>query len=514
MKKLPWLLGTWNRLTLRRKLMVWVGCVVGLMICSGVASVTVVSLATHSMQAILQDNQTSYDLQQAVVNESRAFLSLIRDPSQENKTAYAQSAASTANCVAELPADYGQIGEKRFELTWTIQNSYREYRIRRDALLSMPPEDSGYVAALYDVYAMQDYLKQYSENLTEAVLQQGSISYTTDSAFFISIPYLVFGITLLPLAFLLLAFSTTFRAVFRTMADLAEASRKIERNDFTAPDLEWSGEDEMGGMVRAFNKMKHANEQYVHAAEDNRRMQERLHGQELEQMQLEKRFADAQFQVLKNQLHPHFLFNTLNTIARMAKLENAPTSERMTLAVSNLLRYNLRTTDPLVPLAQELKVVRDYLYIQQMRFDERLRWRMDCRVDAEQTLVPVYLLQPLVENAVLHGIVGKEKGGAICVCIRADAGMLKISVTDTGVGIPPEHLQEIRRQIASGETRHGIGLGNLQYRLAGYYAHGGVCVYSKAGCGTAVLLAFGGLKQEMKEDMETAHGEAAECITS
>ena len=90
-------------------------------------------------------------------------------------------------------------------------------------------------------------------------------------------------------------------------------------------------------------------------------------------MDLEKRFAAAQFQVLKNQLNPHFLFNALNTVARMAKIEDAPVSEQMTVAVSNLLRYNLRTNDPLVPLSQELKVVRDYLYIQRDAV-----WRTDC----------------------------------------------------------------------------------------------------------------------------------------
>ena len=243
----------------------------------------------------------------------------------------------------------------------------------------------------------------------------------------------------------------------------------------------------MGQLARAFNKMKHA-------TQENRAMEERLHREELGRIDLEKRFAAAQFRALKNQLNPHFLFNTLNTIARMAKIEGAPTSEQMIVAVSNLLRYNLRTNDPLVPLAQELKVVEDYIYIQHMRFGDRVRYRLDCRADTT-TKVPVFLLQPLVENAIQHGLSSQENGGAICVCVRSVQDRLRIAVTDTGCGMTPEQLAAVRQAMVVGDNAKGIGLCNLARRISGMYADGRVQVYSKAGCGTAVVMEFGTLKE-------------------
>lgn len=128
-------------------------------------------------------------------------------------------------------------------------------------------------------------------------------------------------------------------------------------------------------------------------------------------MAVEQRFSFAQLQLLKSQLNPHFLFNTLNMITLMAQLEEAPVSEEMLVAMSNLLRYSLRTTEPFAPLNQELKIVEDYMYIQKKRFGERVSWDIDCNIKTDQIEVPVFLLQPLVENAVIHGISRKENGG-------------------------------------------------------------------------------------------------------
>lgn len=476
-----------RRLPLRQKIGALAAGIVLLMLSTGIVSILLVTRTTHTMQSILNDNQVSYNLQQAVAAESHAFRALVQTPGEETRKAYDEAAAETARCLAAVPYDYALTGEARFEITWTIRSSYETYCARRDAVLAMDPATAGYIDALYDVYAMQEYLAQYCGELTARVLQAGNDTYNAESSRMVVLPYLLTAVVLAATLGLLAVLYTTMGGLFRGLAGLAQAARNIERNDFSDPDLAWESDDEMGQLARAFNKMKHA-------TQDNRAMAERLHREELGRIDLEKRFAAAQFQALKNQLNPHFLFNTLNTIARMAKIEGAPTSEQMTLAVSSLLRYNLRTNDPLVPLAQELKVVDDYMYIQQMRFGDRVRYRLDCQA-ARDTLVPVFLLQPLVENAVQHGLAGQENGGGICVCVRAVDGRLRIAVTDTGGGMPPERLAAVRKAMVEGDNAKGIGLCNLGRRIAGMYRDGRVDVYSKAGCGTAVIMEFGTLKE-------------------
>ena len=484
------------KMPLRHKVGALIVCIIGLMLAWGGASIAVVTYSTRSMQAILNDNQISYNLQQAIAAETRAFTALVRSESTENRRQYQAAITHTQLCLDALPYDYAKTGEKRFEITWTIRNSYAEYATWRDRVLRMNPEDAGYIRTLYQVYSMQDYLGQYCSDLTEIVLQEGNASYAAKMSFFISMPYLLIGISAAVLILLLVALYSTMGDVFRTLGSLAQASREIEQNVFTAPDLRWERQDEMGQMVRAFNKMKHANEEYVQATEEKRAMKEELHRQALARMELEKRFSSAQLQLIKNQINPHFLFNALNTIARMAEIEGAPVSEQMTVAVSNLLRYNLRTTDLFVPLTQELKVVEDYMYIQQMRFGDRVRYRVDCSVDPAATWVPVFLLQPLVENAVLHGIAGEENGGKICVCVRRCGGRLRIAVTDTGVGMNAAQLARVRTAMAQGGTDAGIGLGNLCRRISGFYEDGSVQIYSREGSGTAVLIAFETMKKE------------------
>ncbi len=476
-----------RRLPLRYKVGALALGVVLLMLLACLVTVWLVTQTTNTMQNILADNQASYNLQQAVAEERHSFLDMIQTPTAETRAAFAAAAAETARCLEGVPYDYALTGEARFEITWTIRSSYETYSSRRDAVLAMDPASEGYIAALYDVYSMQEYLEGYCSELTARVLHAGNDTYTWESRWVLWLPYLLAGVLLAVTLALVFGLYTAMGNLLRSLGMLAQASRSIEQNDFSAPDLSWENDDEMGQLVRAFNKMKHATQK-------NRAMEERLHREELERAELGKRFAAAQFQALKNQLNPHFLFNTLNTIARMAKLEGAPTSEQMTLAVSNLLRYTLRTNDPLVPLAQEIKVVEDYMYIQQMRFGERVRYRLDCRADTS-VMVPVLLLQPLVENAVHHGLSSQEDGGAICVCIRRVEGRMRISVTDTGGGMPPERLAAVRRAMVEGDSAKGIGLCNLGRRITGMYADGWVRVYSRQGRGTAVIMEFGTLRE-------------------
>ena len=479
--------GFFWRLPLRRKIGVLALGIVLLMLSTGVVSILLVTRSTHTMQNILNDNQLSYNLQQAVADEAHAFRTLIQAPGVEARQAFEEAAAETARCLAEIPFDYELTGEARYEVTWTIRSSYETYCSRRDAVLAMDPAADGYIDALYDVYAMQEYLSQYCGELTARVLQAGNDTYNAESSRVVQLPLVLTGVLLAATILLLFVLYSAMGDLFRGLGQLAQASRNIEQNNFSDPDLAWESDDEMGQLARAFNKMKHA-------TQENRAMEERLHREELGRIDLEKRFAAAQFRALKNQLNPHFLFNTLNTIARMAKIEGAPPSEQMIVAVSNLLRYNLRTNDPLVPLAQELKVVEDYIYIQHMRFGDRVRYRLDCRADTT-TKVPVFLLQPLVENAIQHGLSSQENGGAICVCVRSVQDRLRIAVTDTGCGMTPEQLAAVRQAMVVGDNAKGIGLCNLARRIGGMYADGRVQVYSKAGCGTAVVMEFGTLKE-------------------
>ena len=176
--------------------------------------------------------------------------------------------------------------------------------------------------------------------------------------------------------------------------------------------------------------------------------------------QLEARLERAQLQTLKLQLQPHFLFNTLNTITALIGVDPR-VAERMVSGLSELLRLSLRNAgEQEVPLSRELELLEHYVDIQQIRFRDRLTVTLEVAPDAMQALVPNFILQPLVENAIRHGIGPRAAPGHVDVRAYRENGSLHLRVADNGVG------ERVRPFEATGE---GIGLGNTKARLEHLY---------------------------------------------
>ena len=191
-----------------------------------------------------------------------------------------------------------------------------------------------------------------------------------------------------------------------------------------------------------------------HAFGYYRQMQER----ELRAAELEKRLAQARLQTLQMQLNPHFLFNSLHAISALVH-KDADLADQMITRLSDLLRYALESTDAQeVPLRQELDFVRRYLEIEQTRFGDRLAVRLEIAPETLDALVPNLLLQPLVENAIRHGIEPRAKPGQIELRSRCENGQLKLEVRDNGVGLSPDRKLE-----------EGVGLSNTRARLKQLY---------------------------------------------
>ena len=174
---------------------------------------------------------------------------------------------------------------------------------------------------------------------------------------------------------------------------------------------------------------------------------------------LEGELTRAQLQSLRMQLHPHFLFNALNTIAVLVREKETDVAVQLIARLGDVLRRVLQSEQVHeVPLAEELTFTRQYLEIEQVRFADRLRVRWEVDDDVESMMVPHLVLQPLVENALRHGIAHREDDGEIEIGARRDGHRMLLWVRDNGPGYAP----------AVGE-RSGIGLTNVRGRLAGLY---------------------------------------------
>ena len=195
---------------------------------------------------------------------------------------------------------------------------------------------------------------------------------------------------------------------------------------------------------------------FSHAANYFRQAQDRA----LRTSQLETRLAEAQLQALQRQLHPHFLFNTLNGISALMH-RDVLAADRMLVRLSDLLRMALdRRSAQEVPLTNDLEFLGKYLEIEQARFGDRLAVRFDIDPETLDALVPNLLLQPLVENSVRHAVAARSEGGFVEVIARRAADVLELKVRDNGPGLPKERAPSPPR---------GVGLANTRSRLEHLY---------------------------------------------
>jgi LytS/YehU family sensor histidine kinase len=206
-----------------------------------------------------------------------------------------------------------------------------------------------------------------------------------------------------------------------------------------------------------------------------------LHFQKYQEREF--RLQQAQLQMLKMQLHPHFLFNTLNTLVQLIH-EDRMAAEKMVINLSEMLRVSLYSmSEQEVTLKQELEFVNRYLEIMKARFENRLQVCMNIDPQTLRAYVPTMILQPLIENSIRHGLSSRARGGSIEIRALHSAGMLHVSVIDDGNGIPAS--------AHSVGNRKRIGLVNTRARLHYLYGsrhHFELC--NLPGCGVTVRLSI------------------------
>jgi signal transduction histidine kinase len=182
--------------------------------------------------------------------------------------------------------------------------------------------------------------------------------------------------------------------------------------------------------------------------------------EQIDQMRLlESQASSAQLAMLRYQLNPHFLFNTLNSISTLVLLKQTERANAMLARLSNFLRYTLANEPTAhVTLAQEVETLKLYLEIEKMRFEERLRTHFDVDPRVSKARLPSLLLQPLVENAIKYAVTPQEEGADITVTARLSGDRVHIAVSDTGPGLIGNHFRPT--------LSTGVGLANIRERLA------------------------------------------------
>ena len=267
----------------------------------------------------------------------------------------------------------------------------------------------------------------------------------------------------------------------RRIIVLRGAMRRVAQGELSLPAAP-SGRDELGELAMDMNA----------TITGIRALHKEILAENAARQALQTQQRKIEFELLVSQINPHFLFNTLETIRMKAKLSGNTEVAEISVKLGRLMRRALEIRDYPVTLQSELDAVQSYLYIQHFRFEDKVLYsiEIDEAVDPYGYKLLPLLLQPLVENAMIHGLERKEENGHIAVRIAAEEERLCIRVEDDGVGMEEKTLLALRRQLAEEDRPHdGIGLRNISRRIRLFYGEKyGLELESRPAAGTTVRL--------------------------
>ncbi|MCX7746275.1 MAG: sensor histidine kinase [Clostridia bacterium] len=265
--------------------------------------------------------------------------------------------------------------------------------------------------------------------------------------------------------------------IIKPMGVLIDNMRKIEEGDTTAR-VDTIRNDELGFVFKTFNAMSQEINNLINSVYK-------------EQLAMK----DAEIKALQAQINPHFLYNTLETINWKARLYGVEEISDMVTAFSSIIEANLnRKNEKIIPLYKEVEYIDNYNLLIQMRFGKKIKFKKEVQEEALNYEIPKLLIQPLIENAIYHGLETKKGGGTIELIITVEEGTLLIIVSDDGTGIEDEKLKNIKKELAESKNSRvvdnsKIGIMNVHRRIRLLYGDEyGLKIFSEVGKGTTIII--------------------------
>ncbi|RCW73193.1 cache domain-containing sensor histidine kinase [Saliterribacillus persicus] len=263
--------------------------------------------------------------------------------------------------------------------------------------------------------------------------------------------------------------------IAKPLMNMIERMKRVERGDLHDR-MELTGNSDMDLFTRVYNNMLDSINKLI--------------SEVYESSITEK---NAKIAALQSQINPHFLYNTLNTMKSISRIRGVEEVAEISESLADLFKYSMKDLDKLVPLKEELKHIENYMNIQQHRFQDRFVLKSEIDTNIEHSFIPKLIIQPLIENAINHGLADVKSGGIVHLKIRKKDNNLMVYVQDNGAGMTKEKLEEINSSISKKNTtldpKEGVGLNNVIQRIRLIYGHRyGVNIESYKDEGTTVIL--------------------------
>ena len=311
-------------------------------------------------------------------------------------------------------------------------------------------------------------LDQFDENTKGYTMISGRVSLIQALNLIIIIGIIVFNTIFI--------IRMTFK-ITEPIISLSNAANQISKGNLKIQQVTVHSNDEIGIMADAFNRMAESIKLQMKAIKEGAELEAKYKEQEMQYLLMKNHLREAELQALQSQINPHFIFNTLNAGAQLAMFEDADKTYHFIQCFSDLFRYNLRSLDTPVTLGDEIENINNYIALLKVRYTDRIRFLQEVDESVLDVQMPCMILQPLIENAFIHGISSLESGGTIILRAKRVNGDIVIEIEDDGVGMPPEKIRQIlsdteedisEKDTSTGHTT-GIGTKNVIKRLNNFF---------------------------------------------
>lgn len=276
------------------------------------------------------------------------------------------------------------------------------------------------------------------------------------------------------------------REITKPLRRLSESMSRVEKGEFDRANVDVTMENEIGSLGKSYNLMT-----------------ERIHTLMEENVYEQKQKRKSELKALQAQINPHFLYNTLDSIIWMSEAGQSDEVVEMTSALAKLLRQSISNDHEQVELGQEMEYVKNYLTIQKMRYQDKLEYTVEVDPKVRHVMIVKLVLQPIVENAIYHGIKYKGSKGTLRIRAFAESEDVCIVIEDNGIGMDDTALNIIFDETQKIHKQNGVGVPNVQKRLKLYYGDKyGIIYESKVGIGTRATIRIPQQGDRENEKME------------
>lgn len=490
-------------LTIRHKLLLFFGfiivCVCFISLCSLYINFKFINYSTEHLQGYYTINQLKM-----LTSESEAVIQ--RYLKEMNDDHYAALMNNQAAINRTLLLIDPEIDSRDTYLHFrAIKNAMISYQKEVETAIDLRRNDQDYYPTLMKIFQINKYMGKYIDQLLNVSLTEGNWYFGN----MVNQSQVLKGVILIGLVFMILII-VTFGYLFSSyltepIRRLVLASLQLSIGNLHVHPVEVKSRDEVGILTQSFNKMSASIREHVEDLKQKAVIEHKLHEEEMKNVLMQQLLNDARFMGLQAQINPHFLFNTLNNIARTSMFEGAEKTTKLIQSLSQIFRYNLQAAAKPVSLKRELNIVREYIFIQNYRFGNRISIELSCddlNVDTEQIIIPSLTIQPIVENGIVHGLEPKEEGGRMRISVHSGVHEIIIKMVDNGVGISPDKLSKLLSNGDNEGTGHttGIGIANVTGRLKLFYNRDCLTIKSKPNLGTRVIIRIPHRKEEASDE--------------